>query len=62
VINGNYVNQTDGNIIHYGTIALTGNWTNNATSGSLMLGSYGLIKFNGPATQTIGGSDSQVPD
>ncbi len=56
IIAGNYVNQLDGNIVNYGNIAITGNWTNNATSGSLMLGSYGEVKFNGPAIQNIGGT------
>ncbi|MEZ5199031.1 MAG: hypothetical protein R2764_22410 [Bacteroidales bacterium] len=38
MIDGNYKNLDEGNIINSGTIAITGDWTNDATSGNLMQG------------------------
>ena len=56
VINGDYINQLDGNINCEGMINTTGNWTNNAISGNLLQGSTGQVIFKGTQEQTVGGS------
>jgi len=56
VIDGDFKNLDDGNIVNSGFIAITGDWANSATSGNLMQGSTGEVKFNGPSSQIIQGS------
>ena len=55
-INGDFENLDDGNIDNSGEISLTGNWTNNASSGNLLQGSTGTVIFNGNPVQQIGGT------
>ena len=55
-INGDFENLDDGNIDNSGEIFLTGNWTNNASSGNLLQGSTGTVIFNGNPVQQIGGT------
>ena len=56
VIRGDFVNQQEGEINLSGTIVLSGDWTNNDSEGDLLLGSTGLVKFNGTEDQNIGGA------
>ncbi len=57
-----YTNQSNGSfhgrITLDGKIYLDGNWTNNATSGNVLLspGTNGEVIFDGPSAQIIGGS------
>ncbi len=53
VIAGDFLNLDDGNILNSGTIAITGDWTNDSISGNLLQGTSGEVKFNGPSPQTI---------
>jgi hypothetical protein len=56
VIEGDFLNLDDGNILNSGTVVITGDWTNDATSGNLLQGTSGEVKFNGPSAQTIQGT------
>jgi len=56
VIEGDFENQLDGNMSNNGLVNITGNWTNNATSGNLLQGTTGMVAFNGTTTQNIDGS------
>jgi len=56
VIEGDFENQLDGNMSNNGQVSITGNWTNNATSGNLLQGTIGTVDFNGTTTQNIDGS------
>lgn len=55
---GNYLNLANGDINNAGEVNITGNWTNNAEAGNLLLGTSGVVTFNGPGTQTIDGTAS----
>jgi len=56
VIEGDFINLDDGNIQNSGEVAITGDWTNDATSGNLLQGTSGEVKFIGPSVQTIQGT------
>jgi len=56
VIEGDFENQLDGNMSNNGLVNITGNWTNNATSGNLLQGTTGTVAFNGTTSQNIDGS------
>ena len=61
-INGNYTNTTEpisgehGRIDLAGTLILDGDWTNNASGGTLLAGTSGEVIFDGSSTQQITGS------
>ena len=55
-IDGDFTNQLDGSIDNSGSILITGDWTNNQTSGNLLLSTSGTVSFMGSAVQGIGGS------
>ncbi len=56
VINGNFRNESSGSLNNSGNIIVTGNWTNNATSGNLLQGTNGTVSFNGISVQSVGGT------
>ena len=57
VVQGNYVNQNNGQMHLGGTVWLTGNWENNAATNALATpDASNAIRFNGSALQTIGGT------
>jgi hypothetical protein len=56
VVIGDFRNQLDGSMTNSGNVIITGNWTNNATSGNLLQGTTGTVWFLGTTTQTIGGT------
>ena len=60
IINGNLINKANTNnaIANSGTIQLSGDFTNNATSGNLLSGSTGEVVLKGSSTQTIKGTAS----
>lgn len=57
VIDGDFENQLDGSMNLAGELSLTGDWSNNATSGNLLIGTSGTVNFVGTTTQYIGGSN-----
>ncbi len=56
VIDGDFRNALDGSIDNSGDIFLTGDFTNNQTSGTLLSGTSGAVIFNGSSVQTIAGT------
>lgn len=56
VIDGDFVNQLDGSLGNSGDIFLTGDFTNNATSGALLSGTSGTVRFIGSSPQNIAGT------
>ena len=56
VIEGDFRNQLDGSMDNNGNVLISGNWTNNATSGNLLQGTSGTVTFNGSSVQSITGS------
>lgn len=56
VIDGNFTNSGDGNVLNSGIMSVSGDWTNIATSGNLLQGTSGLVKFTGSTTQFINGT------
>jgi len=58
VIDGDFRNQLDGSMDNDGEVLISGDWTNNANSGDLLLGTTGTVTFNGGSTQAIDGSAS----
>lgn len=58
IIFGNMIHQNNGSIANSGNFYLTGDWTNNNTTGSVFTsGTNGWMHLNG-STQNIGGSKS----
>ena len=57
VIDGDFRNQLDGNMDNDGNVLISGDWTNNATSGNLLQGTSGTVTFNGSSIQSITGSE-----
>ena len=56
VIKGNFENQLDGTLGNSGNVLLTGNFTNNQTSGTLLSGTTGTVRLVGSVPQTISGT------
>jgi len=56
VIDGDYENQLDGSLGNSGDILLTGDFNNNSTSGSLLSGTSGTVRFIGSLPQNIAGT------
>ncbi|MCD4729346.1 MAG: hypothetical protein K8R74_02010, partial [Bacteroidales bacterium] len=57
VIDGDFSNQLDGSMDNDGEVLISGDWTNNATSGNLLQGTSGTVTFIGSSVQTITGSE-----
>ena len=53
VINGDFENQLDGTLGNSGNVLVTGNFTNNQTSGTLLSGTTGTVRLVGSVPQTI---------
>lgn len=58
VIDSDFRNELDGSMDNDGNVLISGDWTNNATSGNLLSGTAGTVTFNGGAIQAINGSAS----
>jgi len=56
VIAGNFRNSLDGTITNSGNLFVSGNWTNDASSGNLLQGTTGTVHFNGAIAQNIAGT------
>lgn len=56
VINGNFENQLDGSLGNSGNVLITGNFTNNQSSGTLLSGTTGTVRLVGSVPQTIAGT------
>jgi hypothetical protein len=56
VIDGDFRNELDGSVDNSGSIQISGNWTNNQTSGALLNGTTGEVVFNGSTVQSIQGT------
>ena len=58
ILKGNLINTTDGDnaVVNYGEISLTGNFTNNASSGKLLTNTTGKVALVGSTEQIIGGA------
>jgi len=54
-IQGDFQNQNGGTITNSGTVAVSGNWTNNATN-NVFSTNAGVLQFNGTGAQTVGGT------
>jgi hypothetical protein len=54
-LTGSFINQNSGLVNNQGTIALTGNWTNNATNNVFVNPAQGTVILDGPF-QTVGGT------
>lgn len=54
-IEGSVVNQAQGEVNNYGTIHMSGDWTNNAPNFVFSSSSNGVVRMNGNSTQNIGG-------
>ncbi len=56
IIGGAFRNTLDGSITNSGNIIITGDWTNNATSGNLLQGTTGTVYLAGSVLQNINGT------
>jgi len=56
VVQGDFTNLLNGTMNNNGQLRISGDWTNNATSGNLLQGSTGTVNFDGTAAQSIDGS------
>ena len=56
VIKGNFENQLDGTLGNSGNVLVTGNFTNNQTSGTLLSGTTGAVRLIGTTPQNIAGT------
>ncbi len=56
VIDGDFENQLDGSVNNSGDILITGDWTNNQTSGNLLLNTNGTVSLVGSSVQNLGGT------
>ena len=55
-IDGDFTNELDGTIDNSGNISISGDWTNNQTSGNLLLSTSGTVSFLGSSNHDIGGT------
>lgn len=56
VIAGNFRNTSDGSMTNSGNLIISGNWTNDATSGNLLQGTTGTVHLVGAVVQNIAGT------
>ena len=56
VIDGDFINQIDGRVNNSGNLILTGDFTNNQTSGNLLSGTTGTVRLMGSTPQNIAGT------